>query len=106
MKLRVMTIPDIPAGMRLKEIAGWNQTPADWERFLSASPEGCFVTEVEGRVVGTATTINYEDRFAWIGMVLVDPDYRGRGIGTRLLEKRSEERRVGKECRSRWSPYH
>src|SRR5882672_9535471 len=22
------------------------------------------------------------------------------------LRKRSEERRVGKECRSRWSPYH
>ena len=24
----------------------------------------------------------------------------------RLLLRRSEERRVGKECRSRWSPYH
>ena len=23
-----------------------------------------------------------------------------------LLYHRSEERRVGKECRSRWSPYH
>ena len=23
-----------------------------------------------------------------------------------LLDVRSEERRVGKECRSRWSPYH
>src|SRR3712207_9219576 len=23
-----------------------------------------------------------------------------------LMELRSEERRVGKECRSRWSPYH
>src|SRR5256885_2082992 len=23
-----------------------------------------------------------------------------------ILPKRSEERRVGKECRSRWSPYH
>ena len=22
------------------------------------------------------------------------------------VRKRSEERRVGKECRSRWSPYH
>ena len=22
------------------------------------------------------------------------------------FDKRSEERRVGKECRSRWSPYH
>ena len=24
----------------------------------------------------------------------------------RILSYRSEERRVGKECRSRWSPYH
>jgi len=31
------------------------------------------------------------------------------GLGNRVLQgaiKRSEERRVGKECRSRWSPYH
>ena len=34
------------------------------------------------------------------------------GEGTEILlsrdwnPKRSEERRVGKECRSRWSPYH
>ena len=26
--------------------------------------------------------------------------------GERLKRARSEERRVGKECRSRWSPYH
>ena len=23
-----------------------------------------------------------------------------------IIKERSEERRVGKECRSRWSPYH
>src|SRR2546422_3424087 len=27
-------------------------------------------------------------------------------FGIRAFEPRSEERRVGKECRSRWSPYH
>src|SRR5256885_623888 len=27
-------------------------------------------------------------------------------IGTEVALDRSEERRVGKECRSRWSPYH
>ena len=32
-----------------------------------------------------------------VGDVYVDKGYRGH---------RSEERRVGKECRSRWSPYH
>ena len=26
--------------------------------------------------------------------------------GRKPVRKRSEERRVGKECRSRWSPYH
>ena len=28
------------------------------------------------------------------------------GDGAYILATRSEERRVGKECRSRWSPYH
>ena len=28
------------------------------------------------------------------------------GVKHGLLRSRSEERRVGKECRSRWSPYH
>src|SRR2546422_9823387 len=30
----------------------------------------------------------------------------GGGAMMRLFSTRSEERRVGKECRSRWSPYH
>src|SRR2546425_13324452 len=29
-----------------------------------------------------------------------------RGAGDAAIAMRSEERRVGKECRSRWSPYH
>src|SRR2546429_3115514 len=33
-----------------------------------------------------------------------DPDKKK--PDTLLVELRSEERRVGKECRSRWSPYH
>ncbi len=85
MHLRIMTKADVPAGMRLKELAGWNQTTADWERFLEASPRGCFVAESEGEVWGTVTTVVYESRFAWVGMVLVDPEHRGQGIGTRLL---------------------
>ena len=29
-----------------------------------------------------------------------------RAVSDLTLEKRSEERRVGEECRSRWAPYH
>src|SRR3712207_9341312 len=37
------------------------------------------------------------------------PDIAGEGKANPyaiILSARSEERRVGKECRSRWSPYH
>src|SRR5256712_13182534 len=37
--------------------------------------------------------------------VRVEQEQIARGE-TKRASKRSEERRVGKECRSRWSPYH
>ena len=37
---------------------------------------------------------------------LYDANYDTELIAERQACKRSEERRVGKECRSRWSPYH
>ena len=36
----------------------------------------------------------------------VDPMRFGMAVMTVDGDTRSEERRVGKECRSRWSPYH
>jgi GNAT superfamily N-acetyltransferase len=90
MQLRVMTTQDILGGLRLNTIVGWNQTAADWTRFLTASPDGCFVMDDDGKIVGTATTLSYENRFAWIGMVLVDPSHRNRGIGTTLLQRTIE----------------
>ncbi|MGH9754751.1 MAG: GNAT family N-acetyltransferase [Blastocatellia bacterium] len=80
-----MTPADIAAGLALTRAARWNQTERDWEMFLRLSPEGCRVAVMDERVVGTVATARYEDRFAWIGMVLVDPAERGHGIGSRLM---------------------
>ena len=33
-------------------------------------------------------------------------EYKEHNLKSHIHGKRSEERRVGKECRSRWSPYH
>jgi len=83
-RLRRMTGDDVPLGMRLKDQAGWNQTEADWRRFLDLEPEGCFVAELGGRPVGTTTTCVF-DAVGWIAMVLVDEPARHQGIGTRLV---------------------
>ncbi len=84
--IRLMTRADIPHGMRFKAAAGWNQTGADWERFLSLEPEGCFVAEIDGEVVGTATTCRFGQDCGWIAMILVPPERRRHGIGSALFK--------------------
>jgi ribosomal protein S18 acetylase RimI-like enzyme len=84
--LRKLTAADLPFADTVRELAGWNQTLLDWQRFLASEPEGCFLAEWNGAPAGTATTTIYSPDLAWIGMVLVHPDYRRRGIGRALLQ--------------------
>jgi predicted N-acetyltransferase YhbS len=86
LEIRPLTEEHISAGMRLSRLAGWNQTESDWRRVLKHDPQGCFVACLDNRVVGTTTSTVYGTDLAWIGMVLVDPDHRRRGIATQLME--------------------
>jgi len=83
--LRPMQPVDFDAAMALKTSAGWNQTRTDWENLFALRPEGCFVAVRLAKVLGTVTTINYQNRFSWIGMVLVSPLEQRQGIGTQLM---------------------
>ncbi len=83
--MRQMQSADIEAGLRFCRSSGWNQLAADWGCFLRTNPEGCRVAMEGAHVAGTVTTLRFQDRFAWISMLLVAPELRGRGIGTALL---------------------
>ena len=66
----------------------------DGYEIRSVSLLGGIVTNSQGIMVVTERMLDVQD-----SDILIVPG----GMGTRT---RSEERRVGKECRSRWSPYH
>jgi predicted N-acetyltransferase YhbS len=83
--LRCLCPDDLAAADQLRADLGWNQTILDWQRVLALSPEGCFVSEQSGRIVGTCTTVSYGNALAWIGMMMVHPASRGQGIGGALL---------------------
>jgi len=83
-RIRVMKAEDREFGLRLSRQAQWNQTEADWLRFMHFEPDGCFVAELDGCAVGTITACVFGS-VAWIAMVLVDVNARGQGIGIRLL---------------------
>jgi GNAT superfamily N-acetyltransferase len=98
-RIRQLTRAHLPFADRVRDLAGWNQTMDDWERFLATEPDGCFLAEWEGEPAGTATTTTYGTTLAWIGMVLVHPDHRRRGIGRALLEHCLDHlRRRGVQC--------
>jgi len=86
LRIRALSERDISFAMTLKNIAGWNQTEQDWRDYLYYDREGCFLAEFDGEKAATMTTIRYGTYFGWIGMVLVHPDYRGRGVATQLLQ--------------------
>lgn len=76
----------IPSAHRLSTQAGWNQTSDDWERLVRVSPGGVKVWLDDGEVRASYSVIGYGNRVAWIGMILVDEAYRGRGLGKMAFE--------------------
>jgi GNAT superfamily N-acetyltransferase len=97
-RIRLLTVEDLDAAFALSSTAGWNQQLEDWQLMLTLAPAGAFAAVTDGRVVGTAIALDYGFRaspgasvsvsggFAWIAMMLVDPAWRGRGVGRRLLD--------------------
>jgi len=85
-QIRRLCDADLPAVMRLKSLARWNQLPADWKLCLQMNPEGCLGLVQNGHLLGTAVVVRYHPDTTWIGMVLVDPEFRRMGLGTRLMD--------------------
>jgi len=77
-------VGDAQAGLALSTEAGWNQNEADWRFFLVQGT--VFGLRDGDRLVATAALLPYSANNAWISMVLVTPDWRRRGIATKLVD--------------------
>jgi GNAT superfamily N-acetyltransferase len=84
-ELRTILPKDIAGCKLLSDAEGWNQTEKDWKLLVGNEQNVCLLAENEQKNIGTATAMNYSREVAWIGMVLVDKAYRGRGIGKMLI---------------------
>ncbi len=83
--IRTLNTDDIGGCLSLSSSVSWNQTENDWKLLVEDPLNICLGAVSQQRVIGTATAIIYENKVAWIGMVLVDKLFRGRGISKILL---------------------
>src|SRR2546426_12338076 len=69
---------------------------------------GLLRTRVMPKIMGLALRTAAVQRIAFRTISQTGIRYRTSPLSEAMagLPERSEERRVGKECRSRWSPYH
>ena len=70
----------------LSDAAGWNQTAEDWRLMLTLGAGWGLWTE-DGEPAASALVVPYEDRLAWLSMVLVAEPWRRRGLATRLTRR-------------------
>ncbi len=61
---------------------GWNPGLDDATAFYAADPDGFFVAYVDGEgPVAAISVVNHSADYAFLGLYIVRPTYRGRGIG-------------------------
>ncbi len=83
--LKELTTRDTGQAIRLSDAERWNQTRKDWDLLIQNPQNVCLAAEADGKIIGTATAINYDNEVIWIGMVLVNRKYRGKGVSKMLL---------------------
>ncbi len=83
-KFRVMTKEGVAVAVSWAASEGWNPGLRDAACFAVADPEGFFCAELDGKIVGMVSVVNYDDRFSFYGLFVVDPVYRAKGIGMQL----------------------
>jgi len=77
---------DIDFAYKLNGMEQWDDTRNDIKRMFNGEPNGCFIVETKSEPVGHVFSISY-GRLGWIGLLIVKPEYRRRGIGTLLTRR-------------------
>lgn len=81
-----MTLEDIASAISLTDTMKWGLLEDDFKFMMELEPEGCFVAVDDTKFIGLVITVFFES-LGWIGNVIVDPDYRARGVGSLLAQE-------------------
>jgi GNAT superfamily N-acetyltransferase len=84
--VRPMRADEIAMAVDWAAAEGWNPGHADARCFESIDPSGFLIAEAGGTPAAVISSINYDDRFAFLGFYIVQPELRGRGYGLRLWQ--------------------
>ncbi len=86
LSIRRMTRDEVAFAIDLAAEEGWNPGIPDGKCFYATDQNGFLVGELEGELVGSISAVAYNDSFGFIGLYIIKPEFRGKGISTRLWD--------------------
>lgn len=63
---------------------GWNPGLHDSQVFWDTDPQGFVVLEKDGEMIGSGSIVSYDEKFGFMGFFIIKPEYRSKGLGTKL----------------------
>ncbi len=85
MKIEPFRAADIPDFLQLATAKNWVSEAWEFEFLLTLFPEGCLcLRDTDGKARAFVTSLPH-DSSGWIGNLLVEAGFQGKGFGTRLF---------------------
>lgn len=81
MTVRPMTVDELQIVLGWAADEGWNPGLDDAAAFHAADPAGFLLKEIDGTPVAAISVVNHDPDFAFLGLYLCKPEYRGQGYG-------------------------
>ncbi|MFY0662105.1 MAG: GNAT family N-acetyltransferase [Shimia sp.] len=80
-EFRTATLEEMSIILKWAAEEGWNPGLEDAAAFWQADPEGFFVAAVDGELAAAISVVNHTANFAFLGLYIARPAFRGQGIG-------------------------
>jgi ribosomal protein S18 acetylase RimI-like enzyme len=84
--IRTMRPDEVALAVDWAAEEGWNPGQHDAQSFAAADPGGFFVGVLQGEPVASISVVKYGAGFAFLGLYIVRPAFRGRGLGWALWQ--------------------
>ncbi len=81
MTVRPMTVDELQIVLGWAADEGWNPGLDDAAAFHAADPTGFLLKEVDGEPIAAISVVNHDPDFAFLGLYLCKPEFRGQGHG-------------------------
>lgn len=86
--IRRMQADELQIAIDWAQQEGWNPGLHDAETFYQADPDGFFIGELDHQIIAVGSAVRYDQHFAFCGLYIVHPDFRGQGYGLQLTQER------------------